>query len=76
MTRYLETVDEVISELGGPEKVGDLTGHKPGAVNMWRYGIKTLPAKTYVVLKHALKQRGCEAPDELWGSMIQIREGA
>lgn len=73
--RQLHTVDEVLEELGLDE-VMRLTGHNVGAINMWRYGLKSLPLKTYAVLKHALKRKGCEAPDELWRKMIPIKEGA
>lgn len=72
--RYLHTVDDVLDAIGGDEEVARLTGHKPGAINMWRYGLKSLPAKTYVILKQAIAQKGCEAPDELWGSMILRKE--
>jgi len=74
--RHLKNIDEVLEALGGDEEVARITRHKTGAIKMWRYGLKTLPAKTYVILKHALKQRGCEAPDELWGSMIPLKERA
>lgn len=74
--RHLDSFEDVIEALGGDEVVARITGHKRTAISMWRYSLKTFPAKTYVVLKHALKRRGCEAPDNLWGSMIPISENA
>lgn len=73
--RRLHTVDDILDVLGGNEKVAKLTGHKAKAVSAWRHVLEGLPSKTYVVLKHALREKGCEAPDELWG-MLPTKEDA
>lgn len=65
--KQLETVDEVISELGGFEAVKELTNRdSASAVPMWKHR-KRFPTTTYTVLKSALQERGFSAPDKLWG---------
>jgi hypothetical protein len=67
MIKRLQTVEEVIAELGGPKAVGQLTERKSAsAVPMWK-NRKRFPPKTYTILQAALKERGLSAPNDLWG---------
>ena len=68
MTKHLQTVDEVISELGGVKAVAELTKRteNPSTVPMWK-NRKRFPATTFKTLQNALRERGAVAPDELWG---------
>jgi hypothetical protein len=67
MTKRLQTVEEVIAELGGPQAVAELTEKKSiSAVPTWKYR-KRFPAKTFTILQAALQRRGLSAPNDLWG---------
>lgn len=67
MTKHLETVEEVIAELGGPQAVAELTEKKSqSAVPMWK-NRKRFPANTFTTLQTALQARGLSAPNNLWG---------
>ncbi len=67
MVKQLTSIEEVISELGGPVAVKDLTKRRSAsAVPMWKSRRK-FPASTYTTLKEALQARGLTAPNELWG---------
>jgi hypothetical protein len=61
----LRTTVEVIEELGGNQKVADLTGSTNKAVWNWR-GFETFPSNTYVAITEALQSRGKTAPPSLW----------
>ena len=66
MVKQLNTVEEVISELGGFDAVKELTNrNSASAVPMWKHR-QTFPPTTYVVLKTALHAKGADAPDSLW----------
>lgn len=66
MVKQLNTVEEVISELGA-DVVKELTKRdSASAVPMWK-NRKRFPATTYTILKTALQERGMSAPDTLWG---------
>jgi hypothetical protein len=63
----LETIEQVIQELGGPEAMRKLTRRKGvSSVNMWKCREK-FPAPTYTVIQGALREKGKTAPDKLWG---------
>jgi hypothetical protein len=62
----LKSSIEVIDKLGGTAAVAELTGRKYNAVWMWR-AFGKFPANTYLAIQSALKERGLEAPPELWG---------
>lgn len=66
MTRTLQTVDDVIKELGGTVATSRLAGVRPSQVSGWR-NAKRLGAKSYLVLKQELARRGFTAPAKLWG---------
>jgi hypothetical protein len=66
MFKNLQTIDEVIEELGGPQAVMDLTKRESNSVvPVWRHRGK-FPGYTYPALQNALKAKGASAPDELW----------
>lgn len=74
--KQLETTGEVIDALGGNASVARLCSSPEEpcsgkAVSNWRKTL--LPAKTYVVLRAALKNSNYEAPDSLW-TMIPASE--
>jgi hypothetical protein len=68
MVKYLETVEEVITELGGYKRLAQLTerGASVSLVANWKYR-KLFPAKTYAVLQDELRKHGATAPNSLWG---------
>lgn len=66
MPKQINSVDEVIDELGGNAVVGrlfdpPLTGN---AVGNWRE--RGLPPETFVALTTALNQKNLYAPPSLW----------
>ncbi|WP_370191782.1 carph-isopro domain-containing protein [Bradyrhizobium elkanii] len=66
MTKRLSTIEEVISELGGPKAVAELTGRaSQSAVPMWKSRGR-FPATTFKTMQAALLERGADAPSELW----------
>jgi hypothetical protein len=67
MAKRLNTVEEVISELGGYNAVRELTNRHgtPSTVLMWKVR-KSFPPNTYAVMKAALHARNADAPDSLW----------
>ncbi len=71
--RYLGTTVEVIDALGGIAAVAELTGRKYTAAANWNVSDR-FPANTYVILHHALHQRGLSAPPELWGMAREAAE--
>jgi hypothetical protein len=67
MVKQLSTIEEVISELGGPRAVAELTNRgSVSAVPTWKLR-KSFPTNTYAVMKAALEAKGFAAPDHLWG---------
>jgi len=67
MIKRLQTVEEVIAELGGPKAVSELTDRKSAsAVPMWKIR-KRFPTTTFTILQAALQERGLSAPNDLWG---------
>lgn len=67
MTKRLQSVEEVIEELGGPKAVKAITHcASPSVVPMWK-NRKKFPAKTFTLLQAALHERGLSAPNDLWG---------
>jgi hypothetical protein len=70
MLKQLNTVEEVILELGGPIAVRQLANLKsPSAVWNWK-DRNGFPPKTYTVMKAALRARGADAPDALWNMAV------
>lgn len=66
MSKRLQTVEEVIAELGGPQAVKELTrAASPSVVPMWK-NREHFPTKTYTILQAALQERGLSAPNHLW----------
>jgi hypothetical protein len=66
MVKQLNSIEEVISELGGIEAVRELTRRPTtSVVPMWKVR-KTFPTNTYAVMKAALRVKGADAPDSLW----------
>ena len=68
MNKQLNTVEEVISELGGYQAVRELTEKNSNlsTVMMWKTRQK-FPATTYARMQAALRAKGATAPDDLWG---------
>jgi len=68
MIKHLETVDEVIEELGGTKAVAELTDRRKDSsvVLMWK-NRKRFPANTFTAIQPALKRRNAAAPNSLWG---------
>jgi hypothetical protein len=71
MAKQLTSVADVISELGGPDAVSEMTKslskRQPySRVRMWKIR-ERFPPKTYAVLQRELRKRGKTAPSELWG---------
>jgi hypothetical protein len=71
MGKQLNTVGEVIEELGGHQVVEEMTAflskRRPiSRVPMWK-NRNRFPPKSYTVLQRALQKRGKTAPALLWG---------
>lgn len=64
--KKLRTPLEVVEQLGGIERVCELTEANPKQVWHWYGRAGMFPANTYVVMKRGLKRRNCYAPDHLW----------
>jgi len=62
----LDSIEDIIDELGGLKAVGALTGRKSGVVWNWK-DRKAFPTNTYVVMQAALRAKGVDAPASLWG---------
>lgn len=74
MAKQLNTVEDVISELGGFDAVKELTNrNSSSAVPMWKHREK-FPPNTFTVMTAALKAKGARAPASLWG--MPVTEGA
>lgn len=63
--RSLSTVNEVIIALGDNAGAAEITRRGVTAVCNWR-AANRLPARSYLVITEALKQRGYCAPASLW----------
>lgn len=68
--RNLNTVDEIIDELGGTAVVARLTTTKERVRHMqhvsnWR-AAGFFPSDTYLIITAALKERRCTASASLW----------
>lgn len=73
--KVLTTTSEVIDALGGNKPVKDLTKRTvDSAVSNWRK-IGKFPPDTHHVLKWALGERGCTAPDALW-QQVELPQAA
>lgn len=68
MVKHLETVDEVIAELGGTKAVAELTNRRKdsSAVLMWK-NRRRFPTNTFTLLQPELERRNAIAPNKLWG---------
>ena len=68
ITNRLNTVEEVIAGLGGPQMVAELAGRGDSIslVPTWKYRGQ-FPTKTFTVMQAALRERGLSAPNHLWG---------
>lgn len=65
--RTLNSIEDVIDELGGIKAVAELTNRaSPSAVPNWKLR-KAFPTDTYAIMKSALQDKGATAPGELWG---------
>lgn len=62
----LQSTAEVIQALGGYRSVALITGSKAKAASNWGR-FDTFPARTYLALTEALRERGLSAPASLWG---------
>ncbi len=64
--KTLSTAPEIIEVLGGITAVANLTGRQYKAAQNWK-SFGRFPSNTYLTLHSALRERGCNAPPELWG---------
>jgi len=64
--RRLDTLEDVVRELGGVVQVARITRRKPRAVRNWRRK-GTFPSALYFVMVDKLLDRGFYAPRSLWG---------
>lgn len=64
--RKLQTVDDVIDELGGTVETSRKARVSPSQVSGWR-SAKRLGSKSYLIIQEELAARGCTAPASLWG---------
>lgn len=70
MASELQTVREIIDALGGAGEIARLTDRETNHVVNWRNEGR-FPAKTFLVITAALKERGHSAPIALWGMIEQ-----
>ena len=70
--RRLDTLEDVVRELGGVVQVARITRRKPRAVCNWRRK-GTFPSALYFVMVDELLDRGFYAPHLLW-SFEPVRE--
>jgi hypothetical protein len=61
----LETLEDVMTALGGRQAVADLLDAKSSTISMWKYAGK-FPANTYVIMTDALHAIDKTAPATLW----------
>ena len=64
--RRLDTLEDVVRELGGVVQVARITRRTPRAVCNWRRK-GTFPSALYFVMVDELLDRGFYAPRSLWG---------
>lgn len=72
--RRLDTADDVIDALGGNKPFSRLISTRTKKrqdqhASNYRAG-NYLPADTFLVVTHALKERGCTASPRLWGMKL------
>lgn len=72
MSTTLTSPGAVIDALGGTSKVAAITGRTLQAVSNWRKA-SNLPRETYLVLTRRLRDRGLEAPADLWAMTVEPR---
>jgi ribulose-phosphate 3-epimerase len=66
MSEVLDTVEAVVTALGGTKQVRDLTGAgSPQQVYNWKVRGR-FPAKLFVIMSGRLRELGCEADPGLW----------
>lgn len=70
----LASTDAIFEVLGGLQTVAVLTGSKYKAVANWK-AANAFPAKTFLVITTALRDRGFSAPATLW-NMVEAAEAA
>ena len=66
----LETAEQVIEKLGGLNAVEALTAARYKSVSQWKTSGK-FPARTFLVMTKALRDRGFKAPVALWGMVSE-----
>lgn len=64
----LETTDEVIEALGGPDAVKSITD-ATSSQQVFNWRERGFPARLYLVMQTELERRGFSAPAKLWGVM-------
>ena len=67
--RRLKTAKQVIDELGGLDRVCEMTASNKKQAMNWPGRAKAFPARTYVVMQRALKRRKATAPARLWNQV-------
>ncbi len=68
----LGTTKDVMDAIGGTSAVAKITGRTYNAAHNWR-SFEKFPANTFVVMSRALREKGLNAPAELWG-MVEVGE--
>ena len=73
--KKINSVGDLIAELGGPKAAGDLLGATPQMVIGWRdRGV--LPARRYPIHNERLEARGIAAPLSLWSFDLDDKDEA
>jgi hypothetical protein len=67
-SQRLETTADVMTALGGPAAVSELTGARYKTVWPWS-DAATFPSRYFVVMTWALKKKRLSAPPSLWGQV-------
>lgn len=63
--RTISSVDDLIAHFGGVTATGQVFGVTPQVVNRWRMR-GHLPARSFLIHRNMLVQRGVDAPPALW----------
>jgi hypothetical protein len=66
MGEMISTIDGVIAALGGTSATARIVNRTAGAVSNWKRRNR-LPAELFYVIRSAVRERGQDAPPELFG---------
>lgn len=74
-SRVLRTKEEVMTALGGIQRVCELTGSGYSAAENWKR-LASFPSRYFLVMTFALHEIGLSAPPELWGQVMPAQRKA